>query len=372
MLRCTLKCGIMRCSTLIFYGQIKMQHNEIIQVNRVIYQEEIFPDLKIEFGYLGTKHERLIQMLDLINLDTIYPRSLWDSFFGRPLEVHRYAFIKAFLAKTLWNTSETKDLIDYLKVDRALRVICGFDGRTTKVPSESTFSREFKKLSEWDVASKIHEQLIAKHCSRELYEHLAIDASAIEVAEKAKVIDKKERTVAEQRDKTTEEIVADLPTECNFGTKKNSNGKKVIWKGYKLHCVVNEYNVPIASLVTSASVNDSLCATPLFRMSESRVDGLYYLMDKGYDASATRAEITDNGKVALIDFKATRNGITNGEFIGNQVERYKKRTYVESLFSQVKMQYLPRYILYRGIEKVRSVLNFALCVITAGQIIKYA
>jgi transposase len=234
-----------------FYQGNQMQHNRIVAVNRVIYQEEIFPELCADFGYLTTKHEQLIQLLDLIDLDVIYPRKLWDRFFGRP-GANRHMFIKAFLAKAIWNIADTKDLIAYLQVDRALRVICGFDGRKNQVPSESSFSREFKRISNLNIAGKIHEQLIKEHCSAELYEHLAIDASSIEVAEKAVASKKVERKIADQRDKSTNQIIADLPAICNYGTKKNSNGNAYKWKGYKLHAVVNEYNVPIAAIVTSA------------------------------------------------------------------------------------------------------------------------
>ncbi len=348
-----------------------MKNNNIITANRVIYQEEIFPELKLNFGYLTNKHEQLIQVLDLIDLSKVYPRAVWDANFGRPV-IDRHAFVAAFIARAIWNIGRTKDLIAYLKVDRALRVICGFDGRSTEIPSESSFSREFAQLSKLGIAEGIHEHLIMANCSDELYEHVAFDASAIEVAEKAKKIEKKERTVEEQRKKLISEIIADLPMVCNYGTKKNSNGKASTWKGYKLHSIVNEYNIPIASLVTSASVNDSLCAIPLVRMTEERVDALYYLADKGYAVAAIKAEIVEFGKVPLIDFKRNRNGELAGEFINNEKERYKKRTFAESHFSQLKMQYLPRYILYRGIEKVRGFLNFALVVISAVQIIKYA
>ena len=61
-----------------------MQHNGIVTANIVIYQQEIFPELKSDFGYLTNKHEQLIQLLDLIDLDEVYPRKLWDNFFGRP------------------------------------------------------------------------------------------------------------------------------------------------------------------------------------------------------------------------------------------------------------------------------------------------
>lgn len=349
-----------------------MKNNNIVTANRVIYQAEIFPDLKNNFGYLTNKHEQLIQMLDLLDLNEIYPRTIWDSCFGRPIK-HRHAFVIAFIARTIFNIAKTKDLIDYLNVDRALRVICGFDGRSTSaVPSEASFSREFAQLCKLGIPDKIHQSLISTHCGTELYEHLSFDASSIEVAEKAHASDKKERTVKMQQTQTTAKILSDLPMKCNFGIKKNSNGKIYQWKGYKLHAVVNEYNVPITAVVTAASVHDSLCAIPLVRMTEGLVNGLYYLADKGYDAAAIRNEIRLFEKVPLIDFKRDRSGKTSGEFIGNQINRYKKRTYVESHFSQLKMNYLPRYILYRGIEKVRGFLNIALAVIAAAQIIKYA
>ena len=348
-----------------------MKNNNIITANKIIYQKEIFPELKLDFGYLTSKHEQLIQVLDLIDLDEIYPQVMWDSDFGRPVK-NRHALVASFIARAIWNMSYTKDLIAYLKVDRALRVICGFDGRTTEIPSASVFSREFAKLSRLGIAQKIQKHLIVEHCSNTLYEHVAFDASSIEVAEKDKKVAKKERTVEAQRKNSTSKIIADLPVACNYGTKKNSNGKSYQWKGYKLHSMVNEYNIPIASIVTSASVHDSLCAIPLIRMTEERVEALYYLADKGYDSAAIRDEIIEFDKVPLIDFKCKRNGELGGEFIGNQKERYKKRTFVESHFSQLKMQYLPRYILYRGIEKVSGFLNFALSVISAIQIIKYA
>ena len=348
-----------------------MKNNNILTANRVIYQEEIFPELKNNFGYLTSKHEQLIQILDLIDLNAIYPRGLWDSCFGRPIK-HRHAFVIAFIARTIWNIAKTTDLIAYLKVDRALRVICGFDGRSRSIPSEASFSREFKQLCKLDIPDKIHQSLIKDHCSGELYEHLAFDASSIEVAEKAQSTAKKERSVKNQQTQTTAAILSDLPVVCNFGIKKNSNGKTYQWKGYKLHSVVNEYNVPIAAVLTSASVHDSLCAIPLIRMAEERVDGLYYLGDKGYDAAVIRNEVISFNKIPLIDFKRYNNGKISGEFIGNQASRYRKRTFVESHFSQLKMNYLPRYILYRGIDKVRGLLTFALAVITAVQITKYA
>jgi len=326
-------------------------------------------------GYLTNKHKQLIQLLDLIDLHKIFPRRLWDSLFGRPI-TNRHAFVKAFIARIIFNLQTTDALIERLKVDSALRSICGFDCRANKLPSASSFSRAFAELSHLNIADKIHEYMIKEHCSEELYEYSAIDASAISVSEKAtKKKSKKQKaktTVAQQLGMNTADIISSLSTICDFGGKNDSNGNKSTWKGYKLHTVVNEYNIPVASLVTSASVHDSLCAIPLIRITEERVDSLYYLGDKGYDAKAIRTEVDNHGKVALIDFNRRGNATDTRSFDEQQKKRYGNRSFVESSYAQLKLNYLPSYILFRGINKIKALLNLALSVIAGVQIMKYA
>ena len=179
-------------------------------------------------------------------------------------------------------------------------------------------------------------------------------------------------TAKEQLKHTNSEILARLPVVCNYGSKNDSNGNQCTWKGYKLHLAVNDYNVPVAAMVTSASVHDSLCAISLIRTTEQRIDNLYYLMDKGYDSAAIRTETAIHGKVALIDFNHRGDVNDTRKFDSNEQRHYNNRAFSESCFSNLKMQYLPNYILYRGISKVKCMLNLALSVITATQIIKYA
>ena len=418
-----------------------MQHNRIITANRVIYQEEIFPDLKDRFGYLTNKHKQFIQILDLIDMDGVYPRRLWDCFFGRP-KFDRQAFLAAFIAMIIWQIPTADKLRERLEADEVMRSICGFDYRVKKLPSKSSFSRAFAELSKLNIGDKVHELLIVEHCSTDLYEHTSIDASAIAVAEKAvatkkppsreeiklakaavkelakqeKLVQKEVRkqakallktkgtqvlpkitaavadavkdnaakantilqlrptkyTAKDQLAQTNSEILARLPVVCNYGSKRDSNGNQHSWKGYKLHIAVNDYNVPVAAMVTSASTHDSLCAIPLIRITEQRIDNLYYLMDKGYDSSAIHTETDSHGKVALIDFNHRGDKNDTRKFDQNEQRHYGNRAFSESCFSNLKMQYLPSYILYRGISKVKCLLNLALSVITATQIIKYA
>jgi IS5 family transposase len=351
-----------------------MQHNKIITANKVIYHEEIFPELNLKLGTVTNFHEQLIQVLDLIDVESVYPKRTWNGGFGRPPLNHQ-AILCAFVAKAMLNLSTNVDLIERLKVDRVLRAICGFDYRSDSIPSESTLSRVFADLSERGAGDKAHALLVTTHCREELYEHSAIDASSIAVAEKVvknKAENKKNLTTADQHNQTLAEIMHDLPQHCDYGAKRDSNGNQHVWKGYKLHLVVNEYNVPLASVVTSASIHDSLVAIPLVRLTEDRVDVLYYTADKAYDAKSVRDEIRDFGKVDLIDFNRRNNKNDSRQFTSQEKARYSKRTYSESSFAQIKMNYLPRYILVRGIKKVRCLLNLVIAIITAVQIIKYA
>ena len=81
-------------------------------------------------------------------------------------------------------------------------------------------------------------------------------------------------------------MLADLPTACDVGCKKNSKGYKETWTGYKLHIDVACGQIPVSCVLTSASVHDSQVAIPLMTMTSARVAYLYDLMDAAYDAAA--------------------------------------------------------------------------------------
>jgi hypothetical protein len=53
----------------------------------------------------------------------------------------------------------TEALIEWLKVDRALRRICGFS-RWKRMPAPSTFSRAFDEFAQAKLAQRVHEALV--------------------------------------------------------------------------------------------------------------------------------------------------------------------------------------------------------------------
>ena len=89
-----------------------------------------------------------------------------------------------------------------------------------------------------------------------------------------------------QMSQSVEEMLAELPTDCDVGTKKNSKGYKESWAGYKLHIDVVDGQIPVCCLLTSASVHDSQVAIPLMSITGHRGRlSVYDIIDSAYDAA---------------------------------------------------------------------------------------
>ena len=61
--------------------------------------------------------------------------------------------VKNIAKSVYYNLQTTRDLIDRLRIDRTLRVLCGWR-HSNSIPSESKFSRVFKELCEMKIAEK--------------------------------------------------------------------------------------------------------------------------------------------------------------------------------------------------------------------------
>ena len=67
-----------------------------------------------------------------------------------------------------------------------------------------------------------------------------------------------------------EEMLEELPRDCNVGTIKNSKGYKKTWIGYKLHIDAADGHIPVSCVLTSASLHDSQVALPLAELTNKR------------------------------------------------------------------------------------------------------
>jgi len=308
------------------------------------------------------------------------------------------AICKAFIAKAVWDFATTGALLDALKHRPALRRLCGWE-TVVEIPSESVFSRAFAEFARSGLPQRIHEALIKTRLDGKLVGHLSRDAQAIKGREKAKAKKPKEaeimervvgetmtgdslatqtpKELAEERKQETRmerqlkrslaENVADLPTACDWGCKKNSKGKKETWRGYKIHADTMDGDIPVSFLVTSASMHDSQAAIPLAQMSAERVTSLYDLADAAYDAKPIRAMSARLEHVALIDHNPRRG--EKREFNPAEAVRYNQRSSSERLNSHL-LEHGGAHVRVRGDVKVAAHLCFGILVIAAEQLPK--
>ncbi len=281
-----------------------------------LLQSALFPVLESEMGELSETTRRLVAILELIPLDRFIPCSQgWN---GRPPR-DRHAIACAFVAKAVCNLPRTSDLIERLRGDEQLRLICGWK-RGEALPHESTFSRAFAEFAAMELAQWVHEALVRETQKDRLIGHIARDATAIEARESFPGGEKK--PVAAKRGKETpgprprrslkgkklgppkrykggkpprrpaqldtrlhrqrsmelDDMLKELSRDCSIGAKTNSQGHQQYWRGYKLHLDVADGQIPISAVLTGAHVHDSQVAIPLATMSSQRVTSRHLLL----------------------------------------------------------------------------------------------
>ena len=376
-------------------------------------QGSLFPWLREEVDPLTEALGRLVTTLDVIGLEAFVPEPPRGP--GRPPEDRR-ALARAFVAKAMLGVPTTNALIERLAVDKSLRRILGWE-RRSQVPSEATFSRAFAEFAQGDLPGKMHAALIERTLVGHIVGVIARDATEIEAREKPakkETNDKDDNkqdppppdSVAEpprkrgrprkdeerpkpeptrlerQTTQSLGQMLADLPTACDVGCKKNSKGYKETWIGYKLHLDVANGQIPVSYVLTSASVHDSQVAIPLMTMTGARVAYLYDLMDAAYDAAAIHDRSEKLGHAPIIDrnFRAQRE--VKAEW-AKEVERMKFihmpdpddvifdfRTMVERINARLKDEFGARFVRVRGAIKVKCHLVFGLVALTVDQILR--
>ena len=362
-------------------------------------QKKLFPLLEEELGPLTEKHQKLIRTLEMLRIEEFV--KLQYGYRGRP-EKDRKVLSRAYVAKAVYNITETKKLIDKILTDRILREICGWSS-LGEVPSESTFSRVFSEFSNNKLPQVVHESLIKRSYSDHIVGHVSRDSTAIEAREKP-VWDKEKRDSprykrgrpkkGEEREKelsrlekqvnmTLEEMLEDLPKSCDKGNKVDSKGYKKTWTGYKFHIDTGDGDVPLSCILTSASVHDSQVALPLAGITNQKVVNLYDLMDSAYDSPIIREHSRLLNHVPIIDINPRRNielklnlkqeskclKILNKKM--PESLRYNERSSVERVNGRLKDEFGGRNIRVRGHIKVMTHLMFGILALTVDQLCRF-
>ncbi|CAC9525128.1 hypothetical protein [uncultured Gammaproteobacteria bacterium] len=358
-------------------------------------QTSLFPWLSEELGELTAKQQELVTTLEMIRIEEFILSS--KGYPGRPIE-DRAAIARAFVAKMVYNMPTTRILLDRLKTDISLRRICGWE-RKSDISGEWTFSRAFAEFSDSQLPERVHESLIKKSYKAEIVGHNSRDSTAIEAREKplkkenVKKVAKKRGRPKKGEERIKEptrlekqaagmglsDMLDDLPSACDVGTKKNSKGYKTSWIGYKLHIDSADGGIPISCVLTSASVHDSQVAIPLAKISHERVTNLYDLMDSAYDAPQIHQLSRELGHIPLIDKHPRRDKALKAEIKAEnkrcriagyqtaETVRYKERSTVERVNGRLKDEYGGRVVRVKGAAKVMCHLMFGILALTSNQ-----
>ncbi|HPS79461.1 MAG TPA: transposase, partial [Thermoanaerobaculaceae bacterium] len=344
-----------------------------------------------EYGPLREQEQRLVKMLELIRIEAFITRvgGRWP---GRP-EKDRRPLARAFVAKAVYGFPTTRAALEALATTANLRHLCGWE-RRGEVPSEASFSRAFAALAASELPQRVHAALINTYQQPRLVGHVSRDATAIEAHEKAAPRVRAETTVPEaprrrgrprkgeqrlpkpmtrlQRQAAGLEltaVLAELPQVCDFGCKRNSDGKTAHWRGYKLHIDWADGEIPVSCLLTSASVHDSQVAIPLATTSASRVTNLYDVMDSAYDVKEIREHSVKLGHRPIIEPNSRRH-LIRPEMEPAQARRYHERTTAERGNARLKDQFGARTVRVRGAVKVMAHLMFGILALTADQLLR--
>jgi Transposase DDE domain/Transposase domain (DUF772) len=391
---------------------MQLTSRQVVMQFAHMLQEELFPLLQSSVGPMDGQMQLLASVISLAPLERMLCARRAAT--GRPAK-DRAALATAFLAKAVLNLPTTRDLICRLRVDEALRRLCGWSSLQA-LPHESKFSRAFAEFAATELPQQLHEAVIATTQNQRLIGHIARDATAIparerfpETTQQQKQKKQKQKNKAQQRavkqcQRTGSKgafakakvaqcgtriqrqrhqklagMLSELPRQCDIGAKKNSHGNLQYWRGYKLHLDVADGQVPISAVLTSASVHDSQVAIPLMTLTSQRVVHLYELMDSAYDADAIHAHSRQLNHVPIIAPHG-RRGTTRPSQLPKvfpdrptpqlspaQQDRYKERTMSERVNARLKDEFGASHLRVRGAAKVMAHLMFGVLALTVDQ-----
>ena len=252
----------------------------------------LFPAMEEEIGKLTAKMREFVMLVELLKPGRFIPDALLGGVLGRPRR-SRERLLRAFLLKAVYNFPTTDMLVENLRTSPRLRRLCGWDF-ACEIPSRATFCRAFGEFAAAGLGERLHEAMVAENYKDKIVGHASHDSTEIDGRERAcrrkapkspakrkrgrprkaektssAVADNKGKRVELQPQRTLAENLADLPRGCDWGGKRDSKGKTNYWLGYKLHLTVADGGVPVAAVMTSASLHDSQAAIPSCRWRRS-------------------------------------------------------------------------------------------------------
>ena len=356
-----------------------------------LMQMELFQNLEESMVTPDEDQKAFIRQYALIVECGAVP-TVQASLTGRPMSFRRN-ILKLFFLKAFKNLPTTKAARDLVRSSYTWRRVCGFES-TREIPSEATLSRAFAEFSGCGLIGAIHKAILRK-CIKDtktILHNVSGDSTEIVARERGVEKAKAEkprpkgrrgrRPAAEKRNtpppepsnlerqaaSPLEENLSGIPRECNWGCKANSKGTVERWRGYKLHIDASDCGVVTSALLSSASMHDSQAAIPLMQMTaENTFFHFHDLMDAAYDSTHIMEFSRSLGQVPVID-PNRRNGPAR-ELDPASRARYKCRTAVERVNSELKDSYGARNVMVRGAAKVFTHLMFGVVLVTVKHLL---
>ena len=240
-------------------------------------QAYLIPGIEDDIGELSEELKKFMGICELLIDEKMFAKYRWCGN-GRPPS-SRISLFKAYILKAMRNYPYTKTLIAAVRESPTIRRLCGWES-VADIPDKSQFSRTFKAFAKDDMGSKALAACLAENLGRNGVMHASHDSSEIEAREKgaARRMDAKdagrpsETRIERQQRQDEATNFAELPTACDWGCKRNSKGKVEKWKGYKLHLVVGDGDIPLCAFLSSASMHDSQAMIPMMQRASASFD----------------------------------------------------------------------------------------------------
>ena len=336
----------------------------------------VFPFMMNEVGELTDKNKLFVTVCEAVVKPEMFEYAKKKAT-GRP-PVDRMAVFKAFLFKAVHDVPSTSELVERLYLEPQSRRLCGWLW-PEDVPCESKFSEVNGEFAKRGFTEDWFGEFVRTYVADKPGGTMALDSAPVPVRAKAA---NSKRRLAEldpdqpdpgsriewQAGQDADTALADLPQNCDWGTKRDAHGKPKHWKGIKLHAAVTRDGIPVAVACTSASVHDSQVFIPLMKKATERIGPHVDLADAAYDAEAIREASIEEGNVPIIDTNA-RSGGDGGssQMTAKEREIYKDRSEVERVFAHLIDAHGGRHVRVREPRKVWQHLMYGVLVVAVEQ-----
>ena len=202
---------------------------------------------------------------------------------------------RAWLTKYVLNIRYTVDLVGRLRTSRRLREVCGVENQ---VPSESTFSRFFKRLS------RPEHQVLVEDCLNQLTGELK--GHIPDIGESVAI----DSTDVEAWANPNRKHLAD--SEARWGVRTSARAKDgtEYYFGFKLHVLADaNHGIPLGFVFTPANKNDAPMLTPVLDRATGGLPWLkpqYLVADRGYDSAKNHNATVERGIVPIIHIRVNQ------------------------------------------------------------------